>query len=313
MPSNPSLGRPVVLAVDDKRANLLALDALLGELYSMVLVTSGAEAIAIVRDRDDIDLILMDVQMPGMDGFEASRQIKALAAGRGIPIILVTAVHGEDPWVKRGYDVGAVDYFTKPFDPKLLRMKVAVYTAFTNRERYLAAMERHVAEAEELLRVGRKLSSMLESLEVGVLIADAEGRICQSTQEAARIFRSTEQMEHDSYGELLGWWDTAGRLLNDEGTPLARVLSGRHSSHSQPLEIQACDGSTVSIVASASPLHGLDKRFVGAVVLIQDVTEQRRIESTLEERVTRLIDAGLELEESAVRNPAAQDGERPQP
>lgn len=295
-------GKPVVLAVDDKRANLLAFEALLDSKYNVLLARSGPEAISIVGTRQDIDVILMDVQMPGMDGFEALRRIKELKVGKEIPIILVTAVYAEDPWVKRGYEVGAVDYFSKPFDPEILKMKVAVYTAFRNRERYVAARERHVAEAEELLRVGRKLSFMLESLRIGVLIADAEGRICQSTQEVSRIFRSEEQMAHGSYGELLGWWDASGHLLKGEGTPLGKALRGQHSSHSEPVEMRACDGSVVRIVASASPLHGIDRRLVGAVVLIQDVTEPKKIERTLEERVMRLINAGLELEQSVVPN-----------
>ena len=62
-------------------------------------------------------------------------------------------------------------------------------------------------ESEELLRVGRKLSAVLESLRVGVLIADTEGRICQSTQEVARILKSAELVESDCYGQVLGWWD----------------------------------------------------------------------------------------------------------
>lgn len=298
MPSKPD--KPVVLAVDDRRANLLALEALLGEEYNVVLAGSGEEAAAIVRSRGDIDLILMDVQMPGMDGFVAARNIKALEAGKTIPIILVTAVYGEDPWIRLGYEVGAVDYFSKPFDPTVLKMKVATYTAVRTREKALAARERHVAEAEELLRVGRKLSFMLESLKVGVLIADAEGRICHSTHEVSRILKSAEQIEHGSYGELLGWWDAAGHLLKDEGTPLARALREQPVQHSETMEIKACDGSSVRIYASAAPLHGLDKRLVGAVVLLRGSTEPKSIERTLQERVTRLMDAGLELEESAV-------------
>ena len=293
-------GKPTVLVIDDKRANQLALDALLSADYNLVFANSGPQGIAMVQKVPAIDVILMDVQMPEMDGFEAAREIKNLPAGKDIPIIFVTAVFNEDPFIRKGYEAGGLDYFSKPFDPAILKMKVGIYASFRTREKLLRARERHIRESEELLRVGRKLSSMLESLRVGVMIADVEGRICQTTEEVARIFRCEAQMDGGAYGELLGWWDGAGGMIRSEG-PLSRALHQGETSHSEPMPIRCLDGSTATVIASAAPLRGLDRRLVGAVVLIQDVTEPRKIEEALEERVTRLIGAGLELEESAVR------------
>jgi CheY-like chemotaxis protein len=295
------LSKPTVLVVDDKRANQLALEALLGGDYHLVFANSGREGISMVEKVPNIDVILMDVQMPEMDGFEAAREIKKLPAAREVPIIFVTAVFNEDPFVRKGYEAGGLDYFSKPFDPEILRMKVGIYASFRTREKLLRARERHIEESEELLRVGRKLSSMLESLRVGVLIADVEGRICQTTQEVARILRCAEQIDADAYGELLGWWDGAGAMIRGGDGPLARALQKGETSHSEPMPVRCLDGSSVTVIASAAPLRGLDRKLVGAVVLIQDVTEPRRIEEALEERVTRLIAVGIELEESAVR------------
>lgn len=293
--------KPTVLIVDDKRANQLALEALLSGDYSLIFANSGAEGIATVQKVPHIDVILMDVQMPEMDGFQAAKEIKKLPQGREIPIIFVTAVFNEDPFIRRGYEAGGLDYFSKPFDPEILRMKVGIYASFRTREKLLRQRERHMQESEELLRVGRKLSSILESLRVGVMIVDSAGRICQTTQEVARIFRCEAQIEGGGYGELLGWWDHAGGMIRDGEGPLARALHNGESSHSEPLTIRCLDGSSVTVIASASPLRGLDQKLVGAVVLVQDITERRRIEEALEERVTRLIRTGLELEESAVR------------
>ncbi len=299
---HPLLRTPVVLAVDDKRANLVALDALLGDHYQILFANSGEEAVSTVRSRLDIDLILMDVQMPGMDGFMAAKEIKLLDTGREIPIIFVTAVYGEHPFVRKGYEVGGIDYFSKPFDPEILKTKVGIYASFRTREKVLQERERHVRESEELLRVGRKLSAALEGLRVGVLIADTEGRICQSTQEMASILKSTELLESDCYGRLLGWWDDAGRMIRSEVGPLAKALREGETSHSAPIELACMDGSAVTVIASACPLHGLDRRLVGAVILIRDVTESRQVGEALEQRVTRLIGgAGLALEESAAR------------
>ena len=286
-----------ILVVDDKRANLLALEMVLGAEYELRLADSGAEALAAVQAHADIDLILMDVQMPGMDGFEAAARIKQLEGARDIPIIFVTAVYTEDPFIRKGYEVGGIDYFSKPFDPEILKMKVAVYASFRQKAQFLRERELHVRESEELLRVGRKLSSMLESLPVGVLIADVDGRICQATEGASRILNTADVSEADSYGEILGWWDSAGRLVKQG--PLARALQEGVSSHSERLEIRRFNGSHKTIVVSAAPLSGLDARRVGAVVLLQDLTEAHKIEQDLARRVTSLVSIGVELEESA--------------
>jgi PAS domain S-box-containing protein len=289
-----------ILAVDDKRANLVALDGLLYADYNVISAESGEEAVEILEKRRDVDLILMDVQMPGMDGFETAARIKQLDAHRDVPIIFITAIFTENPWIKKGYEVGGIDYFTKPFDPDILKLKVAVYSSFRQKADFLRERELHLRESEELLRVGRKLSSVLESLPVGVLIADPDGRICQITEEVSRIL-NTESTEADAYGELLGWWNTAGKMLKDHDGPLERALKRGQSTHSEPVQVRRFNGVAKTIVASASPLRGLDAQIVGAVILIQDLTETKRIEEDLEKRVTNLISLGVELEQTATR------------
>src|SRR5688572_10647168 len=111
--------RANVLIVDDNRANLLALDAVLAVDHNVVDAMSGPAAVAVLQKRQDIDVILMDVHMPGMDGFEAAATIKKIPGCQDIPIIFVTAVYKEDPHIKRGYQVGGIDYFGKPFDPDI--------------------------------------------------------------------------------------------------------------------------------------------------------------------------------------------------
>jgi CheY-like chemotaxis protein len=286
-----------ILAVDDKPANLIALDAVLGAEHNVVRAGSGSEALALLDARTDIDLILMDVQMPDMDGFEVASKIKQMERARDIPIIFVTAIFTEDPWIKKGYEVGGVDYFSKPFDPDILKLKVAVYASYKLKADFLKEKEQHIRESEELLRVGRKLSTVLESLPMGVLIADGQGRICQTTEEVARILNIAEATDTDDYGELLGWWDTAGQALKNHGGPLERALRGE-SSHAERIAVRQFNGKPKNVMASASPLRGLDRRIVGAVILLQDVTEPKQIQRDLQQRVTNLISLGLELEES---------------
>lgn len=149
--------------------------------------------------------------------------------------------------------------------------------------------------------MGRKVSSVLESLPVGVLIADVEGRICQATDEVSRILKCVEPVAHDSYGEILGWWDAAGQTIKGEHGPLARAIRNGESSHHERTQIHCFDGSSKSVLISTAPLRGLDGRIVGAVILIQDLTEKTKIEEDLEERVTKLIALGVEIEESVAR------------
>jgi CheY-like chemotaxis protein len=294
-------GKANVLAVDDKRANLIALEAVLGEDYDMVHAASGLEAIALLQSRQDIDVILMDVHMPGMDGFETAAHIKKMRACEDIPIIFVTAVYKEDPYIRKGYEAGGIDYFGKPFDPEILRMKIDIYASYRKRADVLRDRERQVRESEELLRVGRKLSSVLESLPVGVLIADIEGRICQATEVVSRLLRAEEPMREDSWGQVIGWWDGAGPILKNREGPLMRALRSGESSHCEPIQIRCLDGTDSTVLSSIAPLRGLGGKIVGAVILIQDVAERRKIGQDLEQRVSKLLGLGVELEQTGGR------------
>ncbi len=119
--------RARILLVDDRPENLLALEAILSSLNQiLVRASSGEEALRALL-KDEYALILLDVQMPGMDGFETAAQIKARSRTKDIPIIFLTAVDTEEHNAYRGYAAGGADYITKPFDPWVLRAKVQVF------------------------------------------------------------------------------------------------------------------------------------------------------------------------------------------
>ncbi|MFD7450189.1 response regulator [Kitasatospora sp. NPDC059827] len=122
-------GRPRVLVVDDQPSNLVALEAVLAAAdWDVLAVTSGPDALKALLQHNDIAVIVLDVQMPGMDGYATAAQIKGRAQTRDIPIIFVTAIGSDPENVLRGYDAGAVDFIVKPFDPWLLRAKVTALT-----------------------------------------------------------------------------------------------------------------------------------------------------------------------------------------
>jgi len=132
---NPDKAR--ILLVDDRPANLLALEAILSSLdQTLVRASSGEEALKALLT-DDFAIILLDVQMPGMDGFETAAHIKRRERTRDIPIIFLTAISREPQHAFRGYSAGAVDYLAKPFDPWVLRAKVAVFVELYLKNRQL--------------------------------------------------------------------------------------------------------------------------------------------------------------------------------
>ena len=116
-----------ILLVDDVPDNLLALYAMLEGLgENMVKARSGSEALKYLLD-DDFAVILLDVQMPGMDGFETAVLIREREKSRHTPIIFITAFSKSDEHILRGYSFGAVDYIFKPIVPDILKAKVTVF------------------------------------------------------------------------------------------------------------------------------------------------------------------------------------------
>lgn len=290
-----------ILMVDDNSANLLALEAVLDSSeYELIRANSGPEALAALHQHPDTALILLDVQMPIMDGFETARRIKNNPAYAAIPIIFITAVYTADPFVLKGMQAGGIDYFTKPFDPEVLKLKVSIYASFRQKAELLREREEKIRESEEVLRVGRKLASMLESLPVGIVISDALAHIGQTNEEVLKILKSAELSHADAYGQFLAWWQNDGAALRGPGGPLMRALAGGATSNEE-VSITCFDGTKKSVLAGASPLRNIEGKIVGAVLVLQDVTEHQKIKADFNDRIRRLISAGVELEESAFR------------
>lgn len=136
-----------VLLVDDRKDNLIALEAVLQPLgFDLLKATSGTEALRILLD-EDVAVVVLDVQMPGMDGFETASLLKSRSATRSIPILFLTAVGHSVEHELRGYEVGAVDYICKPFEPKVLRAKVRAIVDLSNELRALSRSARVYEES----------------------------------------------------------------------------------------------------------------------------------------------------------------------
>ncbi|MFJ5267470.1 two-component system response regulator [Streptomyces sp. NPDC088358] len=154
--------RASILLVDDMEDNLIALEAVLGSLNEpLVRARSGEEAMkALLRQR--FAVVLLDIRMPGMDGFETAAHIKRLDQTKDVPIIFLTGTDADAGYAFRGYATGAADYLTKPFDPWVLRAKVTVFLDLHRKnqqlERLLAREHTHAA------RISARLAALERQL-----------------------------------------------------------------------------------------------------------------------------------------------------
>ena len=155
-----------ILMVDDRPENLVALEAALEPLdQHLVKANSGEEALRLLL-RQEFAVILLDVQMPGLDGFDTAIQIKEREKTKDIPIIFLTAISREPHHALRGYSTGAVDYMSKPFDPWVLRAKVAVFVDLYEKNALLKKQKELLGERlEERYRAEQALEEKAQELE----------------------------------------------------------------------------------------------------------------------------------------------------
>jgi CheY-like chemotaxis protein len=150
--------RAGILLVDDMEDNLIALEAVLGSLNEpLVRARSGEEAMKALLRRQ-FALVLLDVRMPGMDGFETAANIKRLDQTKDVPIIFLTGADDDSGYAFRGYATGAADYLTKPFDPWVLRAKVTVFLDLYRKNQQLERLlaREHSGDGE----VGSRLAAL---------------------------------------------------------------------------------------------------------------------------------------------------------
>ncbi|MCZ2526943.1 two-component system response regulator [Streptomyces sp. NPDC059506] len=178
-----------ILLVDDRPENLLALEAILSALdQTLVRASSGEEALKALLT-DDFAVILLDVQMPGMDGFETAAHIKRRERTRDIPIIFLTAINHGPHHTFRGYAAGAVDYISKPFDPWVLRAKVSVFV-----ELYMKNCQ--LREQAALLRLqleGGRADGAGGDKEPAGLLAELSARLASVEEQAEALSKQLDE------------------------------------------------------------------------------------------------------------------------
>ena len=213
-----------ILVVDDHRENLIALEALLdAEDRNLVMAQSGNEALGLAL-KHDFALVLLDVQMPEMDGFEVADLMRQNRKTRQIPIIFVTAISKEDKYVFQGYEAGAVDYLFKPINEQILDAKVNVFLELDRQRRKL---QQAVVQMKRLKDENERL---LHALGEAVVGTDADGRVTFSNESACALLnRDREDLLNQPVTPLLfGGEDGEGAPGWADSAVLAECAEGRH-------------------------------------------------------------------------------------
>ncbi len=278
--------KKTILAVDDTTESLALLHALLTPAgYEVRPADSGELAIASLQHRPT-DLVLLDIRMPGMDGLEVIRHLKAREETRKVPVILMSAHAEVDDWVK-GLKLGAVDYISKPFQAEELLSRVRTHLALSETEALseeASALRRAKAELEaeisrrrqvedELRQSEQRYRLLVETTEEGVWLVDQDWR---TTFTNSRM----EQMLGSPPGGLRG--RHVGEFMDEEGRLAAKSLmeereQGLRDTHEFRFLRQ--DGSELWALIATNPITSQSGEFMGALAMVTDITERKALEA----------------------------------
>ncbi|PBC04363.1 response regulator [Mesorhizobium sp. WSM3860] len=283
--------RARVLAVDDDERNLLAIAEVLGEVGEVVCAQSGEEALRFLL-KEDFAVILLDVLMPNLDGYETATLIRRRERSKNTPIIFLTAISKEEAHMLRGYDVGAVDYLFKPFDPVMLRSKVMVFVDLHQKTREI---ERNAAREQRLLEQALKAKS--DKLDAERALRHSEARqeailaslpICFHARSAEAPFaasyvsKGVERLTGFPPSRFLSHPDFGlSRVHPEDREEVSRSLSAASETGSYGCEFRwRCANDEYRIFFDRGVVSKDDAR-LELLGTMQDITEQRRLESQL--------------------------------
>ena len=264
-------GSHILLVVDDRPENLVAMEALLEDGdWAVRSVDCGTAALQCLLD-EDVELVLLDVQMPNMDGFEVARLMRGSPRTRFTPIIFVSAIAHTQEAVLRGYAAGAVDFILKPFDPQVLRHKIQSLLKLERNRRDLLQLTLQLDSARAFN------SSLLENAAEGILVVGEEGRISFANPAMARML-------HAAVADLVG--TELLTYLHEPPITCAWKLSDfyRHWKRNEPYRLhdaslRTLDGEVIPAALSCAPLPRLQRSMV---VIILDMSAVSRLHAQLE-------------------------------
>ncbi|HEY9872100.1 MAG TPA: response regulator [Candidatus Obscuribacterales bacterium] len=263
-----------VLLVDDHPENLLALEAILSRLgQNLVQAPSGEEALRCLLNQD-FAVILLDVQMPGMDGFETAELIRSRERSRHTPIIFLTAFSSNDKVVSKGYSLGAVDYLHKPIEPEILLSKVTVFVDLFNKTEEVKRQATQLAAVNAELRTSEeRFRSLSACSPVGIFLSDISGR-CTYTNPRCQVicgFTLQESLQQ-------GWLPSVHPEDRDRVFAKWAAYTREGRQYSDEFRFQTPAGVIRWTHVRSSPMLSDKGELLGHVGTIEDITEHKQAE-----------------------------------
>jgi PAS domain S-box-containing protein len=265
-----------ILLVDDHPSNLLALEAILEPLgQQLVKASSGQEALRYLL-REDFAVILLDVQMPDLDGFETARLIRQRQRSRYTPIIFLTAHSREESDLVHGYEHGAVDYVVKPFNPDVLRSKVEVFVALYLQQQRLQRQEAALWELE------RRMLARQSELRFRTLVDALPLFIWAMLPDGAITYTNRCWLEYAGLSPEQGRnWGAIDCVFHPEDLERARVAWARSRQTGQPTEVEyrlrrSSDGAYRWFQGRMLPELEEPGVLTGWIVTATDIDDSRR-------------------------------------
>ncbi|MFT4015169.1 MAG: diguanylate cyclase [Paracoccus sp. (in: a-proteobacteria)] len=261
LPTDPARAdRPRILIVDDISANLTAMRVLLRRLDAeIVAAQSGNEALSLALDHN-FALVLLDVQMPGMDGFEVASLLRDNPFSAETPIIFMTASNTDELSQLRGYDSGAIDYIGKPINESILLSKVGLFLELYRSRQQLVQALAQVHEQRQILR------ATFDAVSDGIIATDNHGQVSWMNPAAERMTGWSSSAER-TLAQVMALETAEGESLSPDlfnwpaAAPTSQVLMGTRV------------GGKLPISSSAAVVRDTDGQPMGGVVVFQDATQ----------------------------------------
>ena len=265
-----------ILLVDDHVENLISLEVILeAPDRNLVRATSGNEALAMVLKRD-FALVLLDVQMPGMDGFEVAELMRNNKKSQSIPIIFVTAISKEEKYIFKGYESGAVDYLFKPLDSHILSSKVNFFLELDRKNKELE--KRYL----EVIKLKEDNEILLKSVGEGVIGLDDAGIITFVNPATVKIFGSdSEKLTGNNIADILFYDEHSMHPFIWSESPANEACLKGESYQQDEGVFGLRNAKTFPIEFIATPIIRDKGQIKGVVIALQDITKRKQTEMQL--------------------------------
>ena len=268
----PEIKKYKILCVDDNANNLFTLSVLLKQLQAIQIIEalSAKEGLAVVL-KEEIDLILCDVQMPEMNGFEFAQMLKSSKKTRNIPIVFLTAVFKSDEFVHYGFEVGATDYLTKPIDDNQLLNKIRLYIKLFR-------------QRDQALDNEKRFYNIAQSIQDGIYTIDIDAKATFVNNEALRLLGyEKDDLLGKVIHDYIHYKDRHSNPVSAKVCKIHKAMQVGEFFSSESEYFVKKDGSFLKVSVQATPLFE-DGKVVGSVVIFRDLSIKEKVMALEEER-----------------------------